>query len=249
MSEWLLPLFPLQVVLFPRQEMPLHIFEERYKQMIGECMETKTEFGILFVKENSMENTGCAAAVAQVTKRYEDGQLDIVVRGSRRFEILLLNSEMPYLRGEAQFFGDQDAPPASSDPRRAKAMGLYTSLRKMLPAEQGAPPEPAVDPCDAELSYQVISRFPVDLEFKQSLLPIRSEQERLDRVIAYLESLIARLQAALKARASASGNGHRNSSPQDNPDVANGVCYNGGDEIRMRGAARDQSQNRKNTLA
>jgi ATP-dependent Lon protease len=209
MSEWLLPLFPLQVVLFPRQEIPLHIFEERYKQMIGDCLEAKGEFGIVLANEGSIENTGCAAAVARVTKRYEDGRMDIVVRGSRRFEILLLNSEMPYLRGEPQFFTDDGAPPASSDPRRAKAMELYGSLKKMLPVEPDAPAEVAIEPDDAELSYQIISRLPVDLEFKQSLLPLRSEEERLKRVIVYLETLVARLEAALKARAGASGNGRR----------------------------------------
>jgi Lon protease-like protein len=209
MSEWLLPLFPLQVVLFPRQGIPLHIFEERYKQMIAVCLEIKGEFGIVLAKDDSIENTGCTAAVERVTKRYDDGRMDIVVRGSRRFEILLLNSEMPYLRGEPQFFGDEGAPLASSDARRTRAMELYGSLKKMLPVEQGAPAEAAIELDDAELSYQIMSRLPVDLEFKQSLLPLRSEEERLKRVISYLETLVVRLEAALKARAGASGNGHR----------------------------------------
>ena len=209
MSEWLLPLFPLQLVLFPRQEIPLHIFEERYKQMIGECLETKGEFGIVLAHENAFEKTGCAATVVRVTQRYEDGRMDIVVRGSRRFEILLVNSEMPYLRGETEFFADVDAPPEAGDPIRARALELYFNLEKKLPVEPGAPAEAAVALSDAELSYQIISRLPVDLQFKQSLLALRSEEERLNRVIAYLEALIVRLEAALKARVGASGNGRR----------------------------------------
>ena len=73
MKELLLPLFPLQVVLFPRVILPLHIFEDRYKQMIGECLEKRWEFGVVLARDNSLENTGCTASISEVVRKYEDG--------------------------------------------------------------------------------------------------------------------------------------------------------------------------------
>ncbi len=207
MSEWLLPLFPLKVVLFPRTDLPLHIFEERYKQMIGECIEKNGEFGVVLAQEQAVENTGCTASVTKVVKRYEDGKLDILVRGSRRFEILILNQEMPYLRGAPQFFEDDAAPLAAEDPRRRQAIDLFHRVWEVLELNASRNDPAELDAADEQLSYQIMALLPVDLEFKQSLLPMRSEEERLKRVIQYLEQLLIQVSATIKARASASGNG------------------------------------------
>jgi Lon protease-like protein len=99
MQEGLLPLFPLQVVLLPGTQLPLHIFEDRYKQMIGEVLRDKLEFGVVLASEKGLVNTGCTASVDRVLKEYADGRLDILTRGRRRFEILLLNDERTFLRG------------------------------------------------------------------------------------------------------------------------------------------------------
>src|SRR3954466_359018 len=107
MSESLLPLFPLNVVLFPQTDLPLHIFEERYKQMIAECLQHRREFGVLLAENGEVERTGCAATVASVVKRYDDGRMDIIARGTRRFEVLLFNQALPYMRGEPEFFDDE----------------------------------------------------------------------------------------------------------------------------------------------
>jgi Lon protease-like protein len=204
MPEWLLPLFPLKVVLYPGTVLPLHIFEERYKQMIAECLDGNSEFGVLLVHDNSVQNVGCTAIVTEIVKTYDDGRMDIVAHGRRRFEIALLDSELPYFRGEPSFFEDEGEPLALHDLRRQTAVDLYVTVRETLRLDN---PEDPPHITDELLSYRIASKLPLDLEFKQSLLPIRSEEERLTRVVEYLEKVTIRLAVAKKARASAGANG------------------------------------------
>src|SRR5258705_13805307 len=132
MQGWL-PLFPLHVVLLPEAELPLHIFEDRYKEMIAEVMRDKIEFGIVLASEKGIVNTGCTAVVERVLREYPDGRLDILTLGRRRFEILNLNDERSYLRGAVEWRGAtamaararkrRDRTPVSSDRRRRHAVG------------------------------------------------------------------------------------------------------------------------------
>src|ERR1700735_5339812 len=110
MQGWL-PLFPLQVVLLPEAELPLHIFEDRYKEMIGEVLRDKIEFGVVLANEKGIVNTGCTATVDRVVRQYPDGRMDIVTLGRRRFEITRLNDERPFLRGAVEFFDDEEPLP------------------------------------------------------------------------------------------------------------------------------------------
>jgi Lon protease-like protein len=93
MSARLLPLFPLQVVVFPRTQLPLHIFEERYKRMVGDAIREQSEFGIVLAKEDGIVNAGCTVTVDKVLKTYADGRMDIITRGRRRFEVLSLDQD------------------------------------------------------------------------------------------------------------------------------------------------------------
>src|SRR6185437_3827303 len=104
----LLPLFPLQLVIFPGCAVPLHIFEERYKEMVGEAEAAGTEFGIVLAKDGGIVNAGCTVVVESVLKRYADGRLDILTRGQRRFIIRSLDQDKDYLRGEVEYFNDED---------------------------------------------------------------------------------------------------------------------------------------------
>src|SRR4051812_26903467 len=108
MQQDLLPLFPLHMVLLPGSPVALHIFEERYKEMIGQAIETNTEFGIVLASDGGIVNTGCRAVVRRALEKYDDGRMDIVPAGRRRFEILFLNEDKPYLQGAVQFFDDDD---------------------------------------------------------------------------------------------------------------------------------------------
>ena len=198
MEDALLPLFPLELVLLPGAVLPLHIFEDRYQEMIGECLRTGGEFGVVQAGDNGILNVGCTAVVTEVVKRYSDGRLDILTAGRRRFEIILLDEQKSYLRAAVSFFDDEseEAPPAE-----VTAMAL--AGLKLLAAEEEEPDMAA----DTPLSFRIGERIP-DLSFRQLLLSIRSETERLKQIAAYLPTLIARTRRGVRMKKLASRNGH-----------------------------------------
>ena len=103
----LLPLFPLEIVVFPGAPLPLHIFEPRYKEMIGECLSQNRAFGMVRAKENALSAIGCSARILTVIKKYEDGRMDISAEGAQRFEIIQLSQERSFLQAEVAFFDDE----------------------------------------------------------------------------------------------------------------------------------------------
>ncbi len=197
----LLPLFPLDVVLLPGTPIPLHIFEPRYKEMIGECMAQKTAFGIVRAKEDSIAEIGCTAEILEVTKRYDDGRLDILCEGRRRFEVMGLNEELSFLQAEVTYFDDE--PGGTPSDQVDEALRLYIDLIRLLDAEAEAP-----EAGTPQLSFQLAAPMPLDLDFKQTLLGMRSERERIAAVVTYYQALLPRMRRAVKARKKAGGNGH-----------------------------------------
>ena len=201
MERPLLPLFPLEVVLFPDTPLPLHIFEPRYKEMIAECLQHKLAFGVVRAKESSLAEIGCTAEIVAVTKKYDDGRLDIVTEGRRRFQIRNVNHDRSFLQGEVAYFEDEPAPPKGDDIQRA--LKLHSQIMALLAAET-APS----DPEDPQLSFHLAGALPLDLDFKQTLLGLRSESERVIGLIEYYEAILPNLRRAVKAREKAGGNGH-----------------------------------------
>ena len=197
----LLPLFPLDVVLFPDTPLPLHVFEPRYKEMIGECLDRKLTFGVVRAKENALAEIGCTAEIVAVTKKYDDGRLDIVSEGRRRFQIRNVNHERSFLQGEVVYFEDDPGLKKSVDVQRA--VKLHAQIMELLAAEAGPP-----DPEDPQLSFHLAGTLPLDLDFKQTLLGLRSESERVIGLIEYYEAILPNLRRAVKARQKAGGNGH-----------------------------------------
>lgn len=198
----LLPLFPLELVLFPGAPLPLHIFEDRYKEMIGECLEQKRAFGVVrAMSGQAVAEVGCTAEIVEVVKKYDDGQLDIMCEGRQRFEVVQLDQERSYLRAEVNFFDDE---PDTSSPEHAKsAIASYGELMSLVESE-AEPPEPD----DPQLSFHLVAGLPVDLDFKQTLLASRSEAKRIGMTAEYLVAVLPRMKRALKAREKAGGNGH-----------------------------------------
>jgi Lon protease-like protein len=192
MQPGLLPLFPLPLVLFPRTPLPLHIFEDRYKQMMAEVMPERREFGVTLVHEQGMSRIGCTAVVEKVVERYADGRLDLLAEGRRRFEILDVNQEAEYLRASVEFFDDEDAEGAPAALRR-QALDTYQGLRAL----DASLAEPA--PGDPQLSF-LLAQGVEDLEFRLKMLNTRSEPERLRTLIEFCRTYIPkqRLTAALK---------------------------------------------------
>ena len=199
-------------MLLPEQLLPLHIFEERYKQMIGDCLEAQEQasgqqqFGIVLVKDGEISMVGCSARIVKVIKKYEDGRMDILARGRRRFEVFLSNEEKPYLRGGVEFFDDDEGADLPSETDAAHALELFAQIRDLL----GNPAEAPADlpPPHRHLSFRIAAPLPLDLDFKQQLLSIRNETERLRHVARALQQLIPHLAALRRARRKAGGNGH-----------------------------------------
>lgn len=201
MRSALLPLFPLRVVVFPRTTLPLHIFEERYKEMVGEAIESASEFGIVLAKEDGIVNAGCTVVVEKVLKNYGDGRMDILTRGVRRFEILGLNEDKSYLRGEVEFFDDDEPGPGPAE-LQEKALVQYRGLVETGELREG---EPVLS--DPQLSFQ-LAQAVQDLDFLSLLLRNRSEPQRLKQLADYLARLAPKLREASRMRKLAPLNGH-----------------------------------------
>lgn len=196
----LLPLFPLDLVLFPGAALPLHIFEPRYQEMIGECLAATAPFGLIRALEQGLAEIGCTAEITEVTKRYGDGRLDIMTRGRQRFEVLHLDRERSFLRGEVLMLSDEPGDATETD--KGRAIQAHTEILSLA----GAAPEfPAVE---GNLSFQLAASLPLDLDFKQKLLTMPSEPERIHELANYLEGVLPGLRRAARAREKSGGNGH-----------------------------------------
>jgi len=211
MDNELLPLFPLEIVLLPEEPLPLHIFEERYKTMIGDCLRAKAagedqqEFGVVLLKGQAVSPVGCTARIVNLTRQYEDGRMDILTVGKRRFELLLTNEERPYLRGAVDYFEDED-PDAPSDEAAELAITRFRDAMRKLRHSADMPvhlPRPY-----RYLSFRIAAALPLDLEFKQQLLTLRSEADRLALVQRALDILLNQLDRMQESQKKAGGNGH-----------------------------------------
>jgi Lon protease-like protein len=198
----LLPLFPLDLVLLPGIPMPLHIFEPRYKEMVGECLSQKRPFGVVRVQEEGMAEIGCTADIITVTKEYSDGKMDIVTQGRERFEVMEVNQERSFLQAEVFYF--QDEPGTGTTEEITRALELHNEILALAGAEQ----EPASLGEDPQLSFRLAGTLPLDLDFKQTLLGMKSEAERLRGIIAYFDTLLPNLRRTMHVRRKAGGNGH-----------------------------------------
>jgi Lon protease-like protein len=192
-------LFPLGIVLLPGELVPLHIFEPRYKELIGECLDEDREFGLMLADEQGLRGTGTRARVVDVLERFDDGRLNIVVRGGERFRLRRLTSGRSFQTGEIDPLEDADQPP--SDEERARVRELYRRLAEVA----GEEVEELAD--DRELSFAVAARVDFGVEIKQKLLELRSETTRLGYLAGLLEAAAEALARVEDRRRRAQGNG------------------------------------------
>ena len=198
----LLPIFPLDVVLLPGTPLPLHIFEPRYKEMISECLKQKKSFGVVRAKEEGVAEVGCTAEILTVTKEYPDGRMDIVTQGQERFEIIAVNQERSFLQAEVLYLMDE--PGRASPEEVAHAVKLHNEVLTLA----GAVPENPSELQESQLSFRLAGALPLDLDFKQTMLGMKSEAERLHGLISYFETILPNLRRAAHVRRIAGGNGH-----------------------------------------
>jgi Lon protease-like protein len=202
MPKRLIPLFPLQLVVFPRTHLPLHIFEERYKEMVGDAIRDGSEFGIVLAKEEGVLNAGCTVMVEKGLEMYPDGRMDILTCGQRRFEIVSLNEDKDYLQGEVEFFDDDDLAPVPAEVREL-ALSNYRALSRLGSARGHSDP----DLEDRQVSFQVAQAVP-DLDFLSLILRDRSENGRLRQFNEYLAAYLPRQRAIERMKELAPKNGH-----------------------------------------
>lgn len=170
--------------------------------MMGVLIPERGEFGVVLVKDGGLVSIGCSATVERVERRYPDGRLDVIAVGRRRFQIVSLDEEKPYLQADVQYFNDQDAKPVPPQLQQ-RAFAVYEQLRAVSGSEFAA--EPRLD--EPQVSFQ-LAQLIEDLDHRQTLLAMRSESERLLYLIENLPSYIERREQINLARRIAPQNGH-----------------------------------------
>ena len=194
------PLFPLGIVALPHELVPLHIFEERYKTMIGECLERGAEFGIVWSGDEGLRPVGCAVEIAEVLERMDDGRMHILTRGTRPFRIVDQQPEVPYPSGTVEFL--QDKRETADERTRTAAHEAYGEL-----VQQATDRELEADELAAMTAYQMAATVDFGLEAKQGLLDLRSENARLRLVTRLFRAAAKRLDFIERAQARARSNG------------------------------------------
>jgi Lon protease-like protein len=194
-----LPLFPLGLVLLPQELVPLHIFEERYKTMIGKCLDEEGEFGILWLSDDGLREVGCSARISRVLERFDDGRLNILVEGADPFRLLRKIEDLPYPAGDVELLGDAD----EGDPDAAtRARQRYADL-----LEEVTDSRPESDDLSQLDAYGMAATLDVALEAKQKLLEVRSESGRLEQLDSLFAEALDRIRLAERAAERASTNG------------------------------------------
>lgn len=205
-SDNILPIFPLGVVLLPHMPMPLHIFEERYKVMITECLDQRQDFGLIYVKESKIQRIGCSARITDVIKRYEDGRMDILTVGGNRFLITSIDETRPFLQGAVLYFDDEiEEPEQDLLELGIRALELLKNMNRLAGSDtEGVPPEGA----DLSLlSFFIAGHEGFSFDERQELLEMTSPAARIEREIELLDRKIEILNAREEIRRITGGNG------------------------------------------
>ncbi len=198
MSE--LGLFPLGIVLLPTEQIPLHIFEDRYQELIGECLADEREFGLIYADDDGLREVGTRAAVTEVLDRFDDGRMNVVVEGRERFRLLELTGGRSFQTGLVEPLDEIDDPAENADAERA--LELFRKLVELTGAEVE---EPAAG--GEQLSFELAGRFEFAPELKQRLLQITSERERVKVLADLLEGAAQAVEREQEIAGRAASNG------------------------------------------
>ncbi len=192
-------LFPLGMVLLPGERVPLHIFEERYRELIGECLDEEREFGLVLADDDGMREIGTTAAVVEVLERFDDGRLNIVVEGRDRFRVVAETEGRSYLTAQVAPVEDGDETPSDDEVERA-----VEAYRRVAVEAEAEIEEPEATP---SVSYWLAARVDFGADVKQEILELRSERDRVVRLAELLDRAREALSWAKTARSRAQTNG------------------------------------------
>ena len=202
-----LGLFPLRLVVFPGERLPLHIFEPRYRELVGDCIDEDDEFGILLGDEDGLRRIGTRVAVVEVLERLEDGRLNIVVEGRSRFSLVALTSGRAFQTAEVDSVEDEIDP--ADDDARGRALRLLSALAEAAGVSVELP-----DADSPQLSFAIAARVELELEDEQALLELLSERERLHRLAVLLEEAAVQARVVRETATKAKTNGHLPHTPE-----------------------------------
>jgi len=183
--------------------MPLHIFEPRYKTMIGLCLRDQTEFGIILAASKAIATLGCTAEILEKTKEYPDGRMDIATEGRAVFRLTELIDEKEYYEGDVEYVDDE---PSMLDPKIET--GLVDAFEQCHLLLFGRTSDEAARSHPATLAYRIAGQLPMELDKRQALLEMRSESDRRDLVLRWMGDFLPKLLELQRVRKHASGNGH-----------------------------------------
>jgi ATP-dependent Lon protease len=202
-----IPIFPLGLVLLPGTTLPLHIFEERYKQMIAMCLAEDRPFGIVWFDGRSIRSVGCTARVTEVLDRYEDGRMDILARGEQRFITQRIIEEKLFMEAWVTFFDDEERADAES-----AAEMLDTGRRLVQALAATGEPIDLPDRPDLndpkQLSFAIAAMEGVAPAERQVFLEMTSGLERLRKSLEALAKILERVRLTHKIKKIIGGNGH-----------------------------------------
>jgi Lon protease-like protein len=196
-------LFPLELVLLPSERVPLHIFEDRYRELIGESLNDGTEFGILLEDADGMRQVGTSTGVVELVHAFDDGRMNVLVEGRGRFRVLELTEGRSYSTAEVEPFEDDDDGEPPSDAETERTLDAFRRLASIAEAEEVEIPAAGGEP----LSFRLAARVDFGAVLKQELLELRSERARLDRLVDLFGHAATALAREREVRERASGNG------------------------------------------
>jgi len=201
------PLFPLGLVLLPEEVVPLHIFEERYKLMIGECLEQGTQFGILWLSDDGLRDVGCSANVTELLEQMDDGRMNVLIQGATPFRLVRRIEDLPYPAGDVELL-DEEEEAEPDGVAEAAARERYADLVERV--TDSRPEERELEDLDA---YGMAATLDFELAAKQKLLELRSESGRLEQLSELFGSTLERIDVAEATAESARSNGHPRATP------------------------------------
>jgi Lon protease-like protein len=193
-------LFPLGVVLLPTERVPLHIFEPRYKELIGECIDEDREFGLVLADDDGLREIGTRAAVVEVVERFDDGRMNVIVEGRERFRLVALTAGRAFQTGEVEPIRDEGGDPEPESVERA--IELLRKLGHLAGADV-----PEISVTSSSPSFELAARVEFEPRLKQQLLELRSEPARLGRLADLLERAARSIELQRERNEIASQNG------------------------------------------